>query len=1271
MPKIIGCHSVAELQRLMSQSLKLEQIDELAGHLEACEKCAAVVDEALSKDTLSDALRSRETLSELPRNPVVETLIQKLRKLSVAANQQNVTVAPAASSADGGASLSASLRVNCPGCGKALKVKAELAGKKVRCPGCKQAVPVPLATRAVTPAEEMQTVAPRKSLHGATESQASRSRRHDSYAFLAPAQSADEIGRLGTYRVLKVLGAGGMGVVFQAEDSKLKRQVALKAMLPALAASDSASKRFIREAQAMAAVEHDHIVRVYQVGEDSGIPFIAMEFLHGEPLDKYLERRGTLPLSEVLRIGREMAEGLHAAHARGLIHRDIKPANVWLEIKNEGSNSDASSLLASASFRTKILDFGLARAANEEGQLTQQGAIVGTPAYMAPEQAAGQPLDHRTDLWSLGVVLYRLTTGQMPFRGTDTISTLMAVSTENPKSPRICNPECPVALSVLVMHLLAKRPENRVASARAVADALSAVSQQTISAPASHSVGSRPRKRWAVWLSILGFLAACAVAGVIILRLDGGEGEFHVRVEDDSVAVALDKEGGLTLVDRKTGARFRISAKSSQKVPKGDYDLVVADQATGFEFSAREFTIRGKDSKASVHVSFKKSDASQAKITVPLDSPKKIRTPFHDLKSDDILEMAKAPRVPKKLPAEIVAILGSSTMTDYFPSQQVSFSPDGKWILSQAQAEGDVYRLRDASNGTSLRTFRASGAAFAPDGRLVLSQQSGGIFFHDTITGEKTGSMLEKVQARGFQFSETGDLLAVVETDAVRIWSVATGKEQTKLEGLAKAPQGGAVASLAFHPDGKRLATGTFASEVILWDVATGKKIGEPFKHPQQAAVSHVVFSPKGDELASLCTGEARVWDLKTQKLRSKFYVSVHYYFAAIAYVPKSDLLASCGHVNPIRLWDTKTGKVVKQLPDPEAVTSADEPRAGMDSFCLAFSKDGTRMVSGGGDLEVKIRVWDVQTGGLLAFSAGPSAVLSLDVRPDSKQFATGHADGTVRIWDVAKRKVIRVLQDLPGVFVISVRYSADGKTLAAGSNYGGRVALWNAEDGTFKSLFETPGNLHCYELAFSRDSKKLAVGLEGSVFVFQVSSGDRLHQFPLPICHALAFDPEGKRLAVATAEANYQKPRLLVFDLEAEKTLFTTALPNWDMPGIWFSLDGQEVFGSTSSAEGRTCIFWDPLTGMERRRMKGFVKAVTADGKKAFGLDSSGGSTTFFNLVTGARTGRFYFSCEARPTVTRGLALTPDGEHALLADRYGLIYVLRLVEEAAAREVR
>ena len=285
---------------------------------------------------------------------------------------------------------------------------------------------------------------------------------HDSSLtdFLAPPQADDELGRLGKYRILKVLGHGGMGVVFQAEDPSLKRTVALKAMLPALAASAGAGQRFLREAQAMAAVEHDHVVRIYQVDEDRGVPFLAMEFLKGEPLDERLEREGRLPLPEVLRIGREVAEGLAAAHATGLIHRDVKPANVWLEAP-QGPGQDP---------RLRAGPRGLARTP----RLTQQGAIIGTPAYMAPEQARGEAVDARCDLFSLGGVLYRMSPGSSR-SGARTPSPRSWRSPCTSRRPGQVDPALPQELSDLVMRLLEKDAGKRPASAAEVVEALQAM----------------------------------------------------------------------------------------------------------------------------------------------------------------------------------------------------------------------------------------------------------------------------------------------------------------------------------------------------------------------------------------------------------------------------------------------------------------------------------------------------------------------------------------------------------------------------------------------------------------------------------------------------------------------------------------------------------------------------------------------------------------------------------------------------------------------------
>ncbi len=282
----------------------------------------------------------------------------------------------------------------------------------------------------------------------------------DVSSFLAPPQGEGELGRLERYRILKELGRGGMGMVLMGEDSRLHRMAAIKIMLPKYARDSAARERFLREARAAAKIKHDNVVRIHQVDETNGIPFIAMEFLKGAPLDQHLKDSGELPIGQTLRIGREMAEGLQAAHAEGLIHRDIKPANVWLEAPKG---------------RVKILDFGLAREERDDTNLTKSGAIVGTPAYMSPEQAHGRAIDGRSDLFSLGVVLYRLCSGKQPFTGPNTMAVLMALGTETPPPVRQLNPNVPAALDQLIQRLMAKDRDQRPGSAEEVVAALSAI----------------------------------------------------------------------------------------------------------------------------------------------------------------------------------------------------------------------------------------------------------------------------------------------------------------------------------------------------------------------------------------------------------------------------------------------------------------------------------------------------------------------------------------------------------------------------------------------------------------------------------------------------------------------------------------------------------------------------------------------------------------------------------------------------------------------------
>lgn len=262
--------------------------------------------------------------------------------------------------------------------------------------------------------------------------------------------------RLGQYRLLRELGAGGMGIVYEAEDEWLSRRVAIKILRSDLPTEHESRERFLREAKAMAQIQHENVCTIYQVGEADGRPYMAMQLLVGETLETRLERDRRLTAPEAARIGREVACGLAAAHAKGLVHRDVKPANIWLE---EGSG------------RVKLLDFGLALA-RDNPQLTHSGFVIGTPAFMSPEQARGEPLDGRSDLFSLGIVLYLATTGERPFDGPTAMSVMRNLELHFPGRVNVKRVDVPPALSNLIMELLAKDRKDRPASAEIVATRL-------------------------------------------------------------------------------------------------------------------------------------------------------------------------------------------------------------------------------------------------------------------------------------------------------------------------------------------------------------------------------------------------------------------------------------------------------------------------------------------------------------------------------------------------------------------------------------------------------------------------------------------------------------------------------------------------------------------------------------------------------------------------------------------------------------------------------
>ena len=271
---------------------------------------------------------------------------------------------------------------------------------------------------------------------------------------------------IGGYKVLATIGRGAMGQVYLAEDDRLDRRVAIKVMHPTRESDPASRQRFIRESRATAAVEHPHVVTIYQVGEHAGLPYIVMQCLHGETLGTYRTKVGRVLLPEALRIGREIAEGLAAAHRRGLVHRDIKPENIILE---------------GPAREVKIIDFGLVCDLGDDplkAPVTVEGAVLGTPAYMAPERISDRPVDARTDLFGLGVMLYELLADRLPFTGMSMMAMLVSIAQGSPTPLRSAAPDVPDDVSKLVMQMIAHDPADRPATARAVADTIAVIEKR-------------------------------------------------------------------------------------------------------------------------------------------------------------------------------------------------------------------------------------------------------------------------------------------------------------------------------------------------------------------------------------------------------------------------------------------------------------------------------------------------------------------------------------------------------------------------------------------------------------------------------------------------------------------------------------------------------------------------------------------------------------------------------------------------------------------------
>ncbi len=1099
MAKVSVCPSVADLQKLAAGDLPSPDMEPLLEHLETCDSCFAKVKSLPAADTLLDVLTKAKTLPEGPDEELVTRMIERLVKLGPQADPK--------------------IAFACASCGKNLQVEGKLAGKKVRCPGCSQVIAVPAGPRdvsqcqAATPppsSSEEKTIAPSGEgkkpepaegdnyptrAAAATEAVAPD---EPSWDFLAPAEQPDEIGRLGSYRVLKVLGQGGMGVVFKAEDAGLQRLVALKAMLPSLATSGSAKQRFMREARAAAGLKHDHIVTIHQVGEDRGAPFLAMEFLEGESLEVSLKREHNLPVAEVLRIGRQVADGLAAAHAKGLIHRDIKPGNIWLECESaeresaerERTETECAlprSRAPALPARVKILDFGLARAASDTS-LTQSGAIVGTPAYMAPEQAGGKNVDHRCDLFSLGCVLYRMATGEMPFKGNDTLALLSSLAMDNPAPPQALDFNIPPALSDLIMKLLAKKPDDRPSSAREVADALAAIETGNVGHTALRAQPRSPARRrrlpWAIAASVLSLLGVGLLAQQIIIRI-------------------TDEEGNTRDIKIPEGGKFEVIRPPMKDIPAGDplCKLALVTNPAIIK-GLQSWTVETVGHRAGVRaLAF--SHKGNWLASGGIDGQVRIWD-------------TKTWKLDRILPGD--ALVENLTWD----------KDDNLWVVS------DKVHLWNPAKGIRLRSFKGAGSVWLfPDGKRVLVDGT----VHDAATGE----ILDRIDKFGLPDGKT---LASIDKGRVYFWDAQTEKPIRDIPLPDKA--GGPI---AWGPDGKTLAC--LRDNNVLRVDATNGKILEQKTLPKdlgsrdhaaisKSAMAIFVRSPNTHSPALALSNPN--WE--KMELWTNTVAEVHTIPPVPAWSPDGKVLAvstsilgslyliRSGEKEPFRVlpghgklsikwlaWTDNGGKLV----DFGNHLVHENSRSAFDSSSGKFlgRVPGWGFLSPSGknnavplDANLHFGAWDGKKGFSVRVGGGGPFVVNWS--QDSKVLLIGQQDGKVRLFSTMDGKEMKGFDRL-GRVISGVAISPDGKTIAYGN--GIDFVLLDKDTGVQKHGF---GHHGAYGVAYSPDGKFLAFADNTSVEIRSADGKEVLKA--IQYGHhdngdgrlALAWSPDSRTLATA-----------------------------------------------------------------------------------------------------------------------------------------------------------
>jgi WD40 repeat protein len=851
--------------------------------------------------------------------------------------------------------------------------------------------------------------------------------------------AAAELPSLAGYEVLERLGHGGMGVVYKARQTKLNRLVALKMIRDGVLATPDQRARFQTEARAVAKVQHPHIVQIYEIGEQHGLPYFALELVEGGNLAQKLAVL-PLPLDQAVELVETLARAMHHAHQQGIVHRDLKPANILLQIadcrlqnerRTEEGPSPQSAICNLQSAIPKITDFGLAKELEAEVFLThtQSGTLMGTPSYMAPEQAWGKnrTIGPAADIYALGAILYETVTGRPPFLAAKLMEVLEQVRSQEPAPPRQLRPDCPRDLETICLKCLHKDPVRRYATAADLADDLRRYrGGETIHARRAGRLekGVKWVRRRPAAAALVGVLLAAGVLAAL--------GVEHARrlVDEKAGVAAREKSEREEAEDQARKERYPADLeRANQALGQGNKDLArqVLDQChpdrRGWEwhylsgvcdrcrtptFQAHGQRVAGLAfSAAAPELASAGSDfpSDTVRLWDPVTIRETLRLPvLHGRVSglarspdgtllavavfEERLIMPKDGENDKKVPqkekektqAPFEVRDERAFVAVAWPADEEKIGPPQKQQEQVRLARGEVV-VWDVWTRKALFTIPTPGlpagaVAFSPDGQTLALGLG--------LPAPTMSRVPEAMPAPREGPDKKGDAKKVQEADRVR----SAGRWGPAL--VLAGPADGAWLALAEPPVGRgdRPAPRPLVDDpgrVVLWDVARRKEVG---RVDTDAAVAGVAFHPGGRHLAAACAdGSVRLWEVEGGRFRPVHTLNGHEgRVTALCYDRTGTVLASAGEDGTVRIWDTAAGRERFTLRDHLA-----------PAVCVAFHPDGKRLASAGFDKTVK--VYDTATGRLLLTLRHRGFVTGLVFSSDGRSLASATADGAVTLW--------------------------------------------------------------------------------------------------------------------------------------------------------------------------------------------------------------------------------------------------------------------------------